>query len=211
MKPLFLALALAAATGACSNTLDVDVESFDRLADFEDTNYSRITPTQTYQYWELRYGFGPGSGLDRTLGSGGTRTRSQLDAATLAALNAAAPTSGFSNGCLPGHCFTFILTVDQAGAVRVIQTRAGLLEFLGTIDNVEEASLIVRSYNMYWSAGDTDTGFRETGDGWEFLALELVRDCQPVQTDRVHVLVRANGALRELGREVHSKLENACV
>lgn len=37
-------------------------------------------------------------------------------------------------------------------------------------------------------------------------AQELVKDCAPVQTDRVHLLVQRNKNVRELGREVHEKL-----
>jgi hypothetical protein len=214
MKTLFLAMALGAAavTPACNDDmLDVDIENFDRLPDFDRLDYRNINPPQTYQYWELRYTFGRGSGYDVTLGSGGTRQRSELDPATLTALQNSTPNSGFSNGCLPAHCYTFILAVDAGGTVRVINTRDALIEFLGLIDTMEEAALIVTSYNMYWSLDNPDTGVREVGVGWEFLALELVKACTPVQTDRVHVLVRSNGSLRELGREVHSKLENACV
>lgn len=213
MKTYFLALAIGAVavTAACDDTMDVDVASFNRIENFDSLDYSHINPAQTYQYWELRHTFGPGSGYDKTLGSGGTRQRSELDPTTLTALQSSTPNSGFSNGCLPAHCYTFILAVDAGGAVRVINTRAGLMGFLGLIDSLEEAALIVASYNMYWSFDNLETGVREAEAGWEFLVLQLVRDCTPVQTDRVHVVVQSSGALRELGREVHSKLEGACV
>jgi hypothetical protein len=208
-----IAIIVGLAPAACSkDTLDVDVSRFARLAEPDSLNYSAVTPGASYQYWELRYAFGAAGGAgDRILASGGTRQRSELSAATLAALQSAAPPSGFFNGCLPGHCYTFILAVDADGAVRVVNTRSTLEQFLGPITSVAEAALIVQSYNTFWDLRNTATGVREVGDGWEFLVLQLVRDCAPVQTDVVHILVRHDGTSRELGRMLHSRLENACV
>jgi hypothetical protein len=214
MRKLFIPLFSAALIGAsaCSNDMiDVDAAQFSRLADVDSMQHSRIIPAQSYQYWELRYSFGPGSGVDRLLGSGGTRTFNQLAESVQTALRNTTPNSGFSSGCLPAHCFLVIVAVDQAGTVSVVQTRDALLAFLGTLETVEEAALVVRSYNLHWDARNINTGYRAVDGGWEFLTTQLVRDCQPVQTDRVHVLVRPSGALKELGREVLSRLENACV
>lgn len=211
LRSLAITLVAIGAAGCNTTALDVDISRFARLEEFEDLSYGSITPSQSYQYWELRHTFGRGSENDRTLASGGTRLRSELNAATLAALESAVPASGFFNGCLPAHCYTFILAVDAGGTVRVINSQAALVEFLAPITSLAEAALIVHSHNTFWSVGAESTGVREVGDGWEFLVLQLVRDCTPVQTDRVHILVRRDGSTRELGRALHTRLENACV
>ena len=47
--------------------------------------------------------------------------------------------------------------------------------------------------------------------GWEFVVLQLVRDCTPVQTDRVVLFVGRDGSIVEGDREVYEKIKNACV
>ncbi|HEY0305505.1 MAG TPA: hypothetical protein VGC44_11035 [Longimicrobiales bacterium] len=192
----------------CSSTLDIDDDDLTRLPNLEQLNYSGITPAQSHRYWELRESWGAG-GADRVLGSGGQVPRSQLDSASITALNNTRPTSGFAIGCLPAYCYKYVVAVN--GTVHAYTSAEALRQFLGTIDSVEEAALVALARNLYWSGDDPATGFAAVSVGWEIVGLELVRSCAPVQTDRVHILVRRDGTIRELGREVHSKLENACV
>jgi hypothetical protein len=201
-------LAATVFLAGCSNALGIDDDELTRLPSLEQLDYSRITPAQTHRYWELRESWGAGSPL-RILGASGQVPRSQLDSASVAALNNTNPPSGFAIGCLPGYCYKYIIALN--GAVQVYANADALLQFLGSVDSMEEAALVAHSHNLYWSPDDTATGFAQVSSGWEIVGLELVKDCAPVQTDRVHILVRRDGIVRELGREVHSKLENACV
>lgn len=89
-------------------------------------------------------------------------------------------------------------------------TVAALEQFLGTIDNAEEAIILLDAKGFYWESGE-NTGMRETSEGWEFIALQLVRACTPVQTDQVRIVIRRQGGLHELERKVFEKLDNACV
>ncbi len=198
----------ALATGCTSDMLDVDIDGFSPLPALEELDYSRIVPAGPFEYWEVRWIMSNG-GDNRILGAGGTRTREELDSMTVAELDKAAPPAGLSAGCPPAFCYTFVATVNNT--VNVIADRPGLLQFLGSIDSVEEAALVAHTYNLHWDAANRATGFRAVSEGWEILGLQLVRDCTPVQTDRVHVLVRRDGALTELGREIYSRLKNACV
>lgn len=209
MKRLAVIVVLlgAVATGCSSDMLDVDIDGFSPLPALEDLDYSRIAPAQSYQYWEVRWIMSGSS--NRILGAGGTLSREELDSTTVAELDNAHPPAGLAAGCQPALCYTFIATVN--GAVSVIADRPGLLQFLGEIDSVEEAALVAHTYNLHWDAANRSTGFRAVSEGWEILALQLVRNCTPVQTDRVYVLVRRDGALTELGREVYSRSKNACV
>ena len=193
---------------SCTNSLGIDDDDLTRLPSVEQLNYSSITPAESHRYWELRESWG-GSDPVKILGAGGQVPRSQLDAATITALNDTRPPSGFAMGCLPAYCYKYVVAVN--GNIRVYTTAQQLLDFLGPIDSVEEAALIAISRNLYWSAEDRATGFQQTSVGWEIVGLELVKFCAPVQTDRVHILIRRDGSVRELGRVVHSKLENACI
>ncbi len=205
MKTTLVAALLLA---GCASTLDIDDDDLTPLPSVEQLDYSSIIPAQNHRYWELRESWGNEAPL-RILGSGGQVPRSQLDPATIAALDNTRPPSGFAMGCLPAYCYKYVVAVN--GNVHTYTTAESLLEFLGEIQSVEEAALVAISRNLYWSDQLPSTGFAQTSVGWEIVGLQLVRDCAPVQTDRVHILVRRDGTVRELGREVHEKLENACV
>ena len=204
-----LILSIALSLGCSKDTLDVDLDAFMPLPAWEQLNFSNVHPAAAHRYWELRQSFGPGGSEDRILGAGGIVPRAALEPAVLAALDSLQPQVGFSIACLPGFCFKFIAAVN--GTVRAFATHAALLEFLGPIDSQEEAALLIDAHNYYWAPNGEQTGVRTVSGGWELVALQLVKDCSPVQTDRVHLLVRPDGSLHVLGREVYEKLENACV
>jgi hypothetical protein len=199
----------AAALISCEDTLGVEMSDYTPLPHFEQMDLSKLTPSANTRYWELRFSWGPYEDRDTVIASGGPVARAQLEPATIATLDTISPHSGFAIGCLPAFCFKYIVAV-QGTDVIAYKTAAELETFLGTIDNLEEAALLVNGRRFYWDFGQ-ETGFRVVSDGWEFVVLELVKDCAPVQTDRVHLLVQRNGNVRELGREVHEKLVNACV
>ncbi len=206
MKKLWPFVLAGVLVGCDEAPLGVDMRLFERLPDLEQLDFAQISPAQPYQYWELRRAFDFME--DRILGSGGSVPRSGLDPALIAAMDEVRPNSGLFSGCLPGHCFTFITAVN--GSVRLFATRQGLREFLGPINSKEEAALVVHAHNMWWDAANPDTGYRTLPGAWEFVALQLVRDCTPVQTDRVFVRVRMDGSLIELDREIYQRDENMC-
>jgi hypothetical protein len=201
----------ALAFGGCESldTFDVDLKSIDPLPRLEQLDYTKVSPAGSPQYWELRMGFGPGSGADRVLASGGPRRRSELAQAAIAALDSIKPTTGWGTGCLPGNCYKYIAAFDTQA--RLYNSRDALRTFLGSIETKEEAALIVDSHGFYWQENGRNTGFRETSEGWEFVVLQLVRDCAPVQTDRVLVLVKRDGLIAERDREIFEKNQNMCI
>lgn len=199
-------MAIPLLLAGCTSAFDIDMAGFSPLPDVEALDYSKVEPAASHTYWELRYAF-EGS-APTVLGAGGTLRRDQLDPAQRAELDAARPPTGFALSCLPGHCYKYVAAVN--GAVSIYNTAEALAAFLGNIDGMEEAALTAHARGLYWN-DSPDTGYRAVDAGWEIVALELVRACAPVQTDRVLLLVRRNGAVQELGREVYSKAENACI
>lgn len=210
MKLTLAALCAALVLAACQSTTDIDTSGMERIPDFGTLDYTRIQP-QAYDYWELRFSWGGGQPRDSVLGSGGARTRAQIDTATLRVFDATRPPSGFAQGCLPAFCYMYIAAVSGS-SVTIINSNEALRTFLAPIDTREEAMLLLRARSFYWHPDDGGvTGVARNGNGWEFVVLELVRDCAPVQTDRVHVIVRENGSINEREREVYERSQNACV
>jgi hypothetical protein len=194
----------------CENALDVDIDNFEPIPQVDDLDFTQVRPAGSPEYWELRFAWGGSNAPSQEIiGSGGSKLRSELDPGTLAALDAVQPSTGFSQGCLPGDCFKFIVAVN--GSVTVHNTRAALASFLGEIDSFEEAILLVDAQSFYWDIEGEDTGARATSGGWEFVVLETVKFCAPVQTDRVHLEIRRDGRLFERGRELWERDANSCV
>jgi hypothetical protein len=205
----FFVIGFALGLVSCENTFDVDLGSMSAIPEVNTLDFSRVHPASAHEYWELRFSCCDNApDVNQILGAGGTKTRGQLDAATVAALDAARPENGFSAGCLPGHCFKYIASVN--GSVNLHTTRQALLIFLGEINTAEEAVLLLDSFSYSWTT-DEKTGMRQVNGGWEFVVFQLVRACTPVQTDRVHVLIRRNGEASVLQREVWDRDPNSCV
>jgi hypothetical protein len=212
MRALALVIPVLFTVG-CSAITDIDVDDLAPIPALEQLAFSTIQPAQGITYWELRYGFRTcqacNDPADSVVASGGTVTRAQLDAGTRTALAALRPPTGFAQGCLPSQCFFYIAAV-QNGNVVSFNTVAALKSFLGVINTEAEAVLLLRASGFWWDPAGEDTGMKTTGTGWEFVVLETVRFCAPIQTDRVRLRISAAGALREVDREVFEK-SNACV
>ena len=204
MFPLLLVV-----LAACESPADVNLEGLQRLPAYESIAFSQLRPANNPQYWELRFSWGASGPADRVIASGGTMTREQLDPATQSALQNLRVPTGFHPSCLPAFCFKYVVSVRN-GVITTHRTTAELKDFLGDIDNLEEALVLLDAHGFYWTSGD-DTGYRVAGSGWDFVALELVKFCAPVQTDRARISIRRDGSLSESAREVFAKLENACI
>jgi hypothetical protein len=212
MRTFLLAIPILLMTG-CSAITDIDVDDLEPIPEIAQLDFSTIQPAQNTTYWELRFGYRTcqacNDPADSVIAVGGMVTRAQLDANTRAALAALRPPTGFAQGCLPSQCFLYIAAV-QNGSVVTFNTVDGLKSFLGVVNTEAEAVLLLRASGFWWDPAGEDTGMKTTGTGWEFVVLETVRFCQPVQTDRVRLRITADGALREIDREVFEK-SNACV
>lgn len=200
--------AAAALLAACGDDgLGVDLEDFEPIPSLLDLDYASIQPAQTWDYWEVRFSNGPED--RRILGSGGNVARTDLDPATVAVLDALAPPSGFGIGCLPGYCYKYV-AATRNGSVETFLTREQLRDFVGPVDVLAEAVLVVDAHGF--SRGEPgETGYRRTTDGWEFVVVQLIRDCVPITYDRILLRLLEDGTLIEVKRELWETLENACV
>jgi len=190
---------------------EIDDGGLDSIPSLETLDYARVQPATDWQYWELRHGFpGSSAGVD-IIGSGGPMPRTSLPPSVIADLDSAEPLQGFAPSCLPAYCFDYVAATDGLG-VTVFSTVEGLRQFLGTVDNATEATLLVHGLGFYWLPSHAGIGYRAAADGgWEFIVLELVRTCAPVQTDRVVLRVEPTAQTTEIDREVWQREEGVCI
>ena len=204
---------LLAILAACDSPvgLDVDMDQFDAIPALEALSIANLQPASNWDYWELRRVMPGGPMPDRVVGSGGPLSRAQLPPAATAELDVLAPQSGFAIGCLPGYCFSFIAAVRDDEVTTFLDLDA-LRSFIGVVDTMEEAALLVHAMGYQWDMDHEATGVRALSDGgWEFIVTMLVRDCAPIQYDRVLLRVDRPGTVSVRGREVWQRHEGACI
>lgn len=198
-------------SAGCSSVtgLDVDLTRFDALPDVAELDFASVDPAQDWSYWELRMSWGTLEGRV-VLGGGGALSADELPPETRTELEAIDLPSGFAGGCLPSWCFKYIVAVDGTGHVVTASTREELRAFLGVTDSVAEAVLLLDAHGFHWSDDRQGIRMRDAG-GWEAVVLELVRGCDPIQTDRVLVHVGTDGSVSVVDRELWQRLDGACI
>lgn len=204
-----LAVCVAAAV-ACEGDLLVDSEGggYEPIPALHDLDWGAVEPAATWDYWELRRTV---PSEHPVIGSGGVLGREELDADVLAALEATMPPSGFSGGCLPAWCYSYVVAVDGEDIVAIV-TGEGLAEFLAPITTPEEAIVLASAADfVWWDPDGESTGVREAGTGWDIVVYQLTRFCAPVQTDRVRFRVESTGRVTELAREIWERSEHMCI
>jgi hypothetical protein len=188
---------------------DVDEDSLQTIPALEDLDFATIEPAAGWDYWELRHTLQGSDEPDEVLGTGGSSERDDLSATAVAALDAARSVHGFATGCLPGHCFDYIVALDGDAAF-VFATTDALRSFLGDLESLAEAALMVHGLGFTWTT-EPGPGYRDrSGGGWDFVVLELVETCAPVQTDRVVLRVEPAEPVTEIERAVW-RTENVCI
>ena len=199
--------------GGCGGVTDVgfSADRYDPIPAPEGLDWGAVDPGASWDYWELR-ATGPGGDPESStiLGSGGAVARSELTESVRAAMDAASPPSGFAVGCLPGHCFRWVVAVEGE-AVTVIVSRVELGAFLSPITTPEEAILLATAQSYVWWDEGAYTGVARSGPPWDVVLFELVRDCDPVEVHRVRYRVSEAGEVTERARELWERSPGMCV
>lgn len=185
------------------------LEDFSELPAFEELDYAGVTPARDYDYWELRVSF-EGQGY-QVLGSGGSKSKTELDPDVLESFEAAHPEVGFDVDCLPGYCYKYVASVDGA-SVELWTSPERLSSFLAPLESEADAILFTKAHGYYWIGDDLETGaIRAVSDGYELIVLKLVESCDPVRIDRFRLHVSEVGGLSVEAFEVWGNDLGACI
>lgn len=200
----------------------VNLDQYDPIPPLEELDFEAIRPDQVWPYWELRLSQGFAEAADSVVGSGGTLRRNELPPEALKSLEDLRFTPGFAGcGFSVGRqyekrraasqaltadlaaCSKYVVAVDESDEVVTFATRDALRTFLGRVESLEKAVLLLDAHGFSWD-GDAD-GIRPLDSGWEAVVKELVKTCAPIQTDRVLITVSGGAELRIHRREVWSQ------
>lgn len=180
--------------------LAISLAGFEPLDVNAPLNPDQIEPAATYAYWAIHH-----YDLDKTdeiVASFGDK--SELSTAVQAQLESLLSPDCLSGEVIPNSCFTYILTVLEDGTVERWQQAEEVAAFLGDIDTYQEAMLLALSQDFGFGPPGATGSYKAVADGFELIGLKLVSDCDPIQTDRVRILVTHKGAITILQSEVFS-------
>lgn len=118
-----------------------------------------------------------------------------------------------SCGGPPYACQHYLVTT-KGDVVGTYTPGQGYLAFLGPIDTPAEALLVAvqETFGGYYAqCSNPELGsVRAVADGYEVVVTQMVKDCAPIQTDRVLLHVAKDGTVTELRRNIAS-VSMACV
>lgn len=113
------------------------------------------------------------------------------------------------NGLTKGEfiSYTFITYIDNEG-VKYVTTEKGLIDFIGKIENVKEAALILSYKNDLWIDNDDIKGgaYKKVKDGFELYMMKYY-NC-PIKKESFKVEIDTNGNFKYKSNGVYYESED---
>lgn len=176
----------------------VSLEDFSVLPPFEALDYVSVTPAGDYDLWELRVSTSDGY---QVLGSGGSKSKAELDPDVLEAFETAHSEVGFDVDPVACFCYKYIASLKGA-SVELWTSPERLASFVSPLESEADATLFAKAHGYYWKGDELETGaIRRTSDGYELIVLELL-GCNPHRVDRLRLYVEQAGGLDVRASEV---------
>jgi hypothetical protein len=104
---------------------------------------------------------------------------------------------------MPGYCASYIAFIDS-GKVKYVTTESEFRKFIGKIDNLEEALLVSKTYDLWFDEKDKRGGsYRRTQNGYE---LYLCKYCHcPVSKESIKVYIDSSGNFKSINKGYYYK------
>ncbi|QEC52604.1 hypothetical protein EDD80_10759 [Anseongella ginsenosidimutans] len=159
---------------------------------------------ETYDYIELRMSYGPWEAMYHVQDSLGLKCDETIPDCFTRFDTLRTYRHSFHQGCLPGYCDHYLVT-RQGNTIRTWVGLDELSSFLGPVDDSGDALLWVYANGYYFEAGNSrNSGVKRLNDDiFYMIALRMVKDCMPVQTDRFLLEVHRSGEIKILAQALH--------
>ncbi|MCG9793273.1 hypothetical protein [Flavobacterium algicola] len=116
------------------------------------------------------------------------------------------PQSGFFNGCLPGTCFSYVTYIENDD-VHYVTDETEMKKFIGKIDNLAEAILILEMYDLWFDHKEKKAGsFKKTTNGFELYMMKA-KGC-PETKESIKVEIDSIGNFKLKNNGVYYKSNN---
>jgi hypothetical protein len=188
---------------SCHRISEKELQSFSKIsAEFNNVGdlAKFINPNRPFDYWEYRWTdfFNrkySAQWEDRVFATGG-----QMGSDSMKKIF---PTQGFFKECMPGYCVSYIL-VETNHEIEQITTESQLRQFIGHIDNLQEALLVLKSYGYWFDSEVKEAGaYKFNQDAIELLGIESISTC-PLRIDRVYIKMTYDGQIETYNLGTHS-------
>lgn len=197
---------------SCSSPLEaLNFDGVNILPSLRQLDFTAVQPSQSFDYWEFRQ-VGGDAELE-IIASGGLKSKSELSQNELTALNSTTPNSGFNLGChgQKSTCHKYIITIDS-NQVKIWNTGTDIAAFLGQIDNLNEAVVLANANSYIWDGqANFTSGYIERNGNYEMVVLRLINLCRPVQSERVHIIIKKDATIETIASEVWQTLGSNCL
>lgn len=173
---------------------------FPKKYQYRDSLVKYIVPDKNYTYWEYVFGFGNAKIPERrVLYSRGTKP----DGITFKN-----PEAGFFPSA-PVYRDRHIAYIYN-GQIGYITSEADLVKFMGSIDNLEEATLLAEiKENVYPDASKTGGAYLKTKKGYE-LILTTGKLC-PETKEAIQITISQDSVIKRVSKGVYLKTDNCII
>ncbi|MFC4740079.1 hypothetical protein ACFO3U_08735 [Flavobacterium ponti] len=195
---------------SCGKKEDENIEKLDIDKEFKSTNvtnkflkieYSlkvnyldslakKIIPNKKYQYWQY-VTYHQGSNIETyvVLNQGGDSSlRKKINEKPRPSYN-----SGIFYGGHPNFRCNYIVTIDN-GQPYSLKTEEEFRDFLGTIDNLEEAILLAKTYGYILDTNIKGCAYRNLANGFE---LHLMKYHEfPIRKESIEIIISREGFVK---------------
>ena len=132
---------------ACNKLPERGFQKIDNSMSDRDKLVQFIIPDHQYTYWEYGFSGMRGNKIIRFVGDSSLKSKYKI----------AIPDRGFFIDCLPSFCYSYIAYIDS-NKVKFVTEEKDLCNFIGKIDNLEEALLVSETEGLWFDEMDLRGG-----------------------------------------------------
>lgn len=160
---------------------------------FRDSLYKFIIPNKKYIYWRV---LRKDDSLNNELIYESKKNKEYSKSYS--------PNNGFFWECMPDGCFTYILAYRNKRLEYVTNEKA-LRDFIGYVDNLSEALLIARTYDLWFDDQNPIGGSYQIDENYIYLYLSKFKSC-PVSREAFFVKInRKTGNFEQESKGLYYK------
>ena len=146
----------------------------------------KIIPNEKYKYWEYVWSMPHPQGkedfdkIKLKKGKISSRKKYQIKNPT--------PYQGLFKQCMPGTCYYYIAYLEN-NKINYITTNEGLKTFIGKINNIEEALLVLALDDIHFNFDNSETlTYKMTPNGYELNMEKTIGKCPYDKTYKIEFL-----------------------
>lgn len=179
------------------NTVPSDFKKIPDILDTAEYLYPFIVPDKDYGYWRVLTN-------DPDLEKAVIYESQMPDFMTI---NEPLPERGFFQKCIGEKCFTYILACKKDRSM-YFSNEQQLRDFIGTVDNLPEAILLVQTYGFKVDTSDKLGGSYKIEDKHMYLYASKSKGCPEMKESYFIKINRKTGKLESTSKGVYFKSEN---